>query len=383
MRSETLLDELDANIGIGSSFAGNEQRESRRLSIPGLSTEDIATLRLAGNPVAALASETTSKSYRTLHKCRDATSHSILSSLHSCPRKMLQEKLSANQPDAAVRESIFPNIDFVFGHSVGAGIQAYLAFDQNLPYALYATFVSWRFNFDLGREDYNTRKKKSIERAVIAVEMFASWWSANMESEWELVYLSDGRPAVELSFCIDFGKIKYFGHIDLLLRNKRTGKIAVGENKTTGFSNVHEAAYKNSGQALGYSVALDAIFGEETDYDVLYYAYSAPGEEWHFFPFAKTAAMKMEWIQDRLIDAGHLQQYFELKHFPKNGGSCLQFNRPCSFFGTCDLVDKAAVDKLPRTEELREEVGEEYPVDFFLRLEDVVGRQTKGMVEES
>lgn len=363
MRSEDILDLLDTAGDIGSGA-----KSSGKLPIPGLSREVIESLKLQGNPVAALAGETTDKSYVTLHRHANVTSNSILQSLHSCARRFILEKMQANNRNRSGVERPL-NIDFVFGHAVGSGAAAYLAFDRNLPYALYATFLSWYGNFDLGKEDYNARKKKTIERAVIATEIFAHWWEVSL-GEWEIYRLPSGRPAVELSFCIDLGKTKYFGHIDLVLRNTRTGRIAIGENKTTGYSNPHPAVYQNSGQAIGYSLVLDQIVPELADYDVLYFAYSAPGEEWHHFPFAKSTAMKLEWIQDRLIDAGHIEQYFKLEHFPKNGGSCFQFNRPCQFFGECDLVDKEQLRNLPV-------LGSEqdYPVDFYYNIGELVENQ--------
>jgi hypothetical protein len=361
-----LLDtEIDA---IGS---GNGRQITGRIPIPGLSHEDIESLKVQGNPVAALAIETTDKAYITLHKHKNVVSNSILSSLHSCPRRFIQEKIKANNRELqGLPEQ--PNIDFVFGHSVGAGVQCYLAFDCNIEYGIFAAFLAWRYDFDFGREDYYARKKKTIERALLAVQIFNHWWTANF-SEWEIYRLPDGKPAVELSFCIDFGKYKYFGHIDLILRNKRTGRIAIGENKTTGYSNPHPAVYQNSGQALGYAIVLDKIVGQLADYDVLYYAYSSVGEEWHHFPFAKTTAAKLEWVQDRFIDNGHVEQYFKLQHFPKNGGSCFQFNRPCQFFGDCDIVDRKRMEALP----VLDDVDAGYPVDFCVHVNDIIVQQAE------
>ncbi len=366
MRSEDIFDILDSH---SNSSVDGERSKSGKLPLPGLSIEDIQSLKVQGNPVAAIAGETTDKSYLTLHRHRNVISNSILDSLHACPRYFILEKLKANNT-ATLGIKSAPNVDFVFGHSVGAGIQTYLSFDKNLTYALYAAFLSWNADFSLGHEDYNEKKKKTIERAVIAVEMFSYWWKEHHD-EWEIFCLPDGRPATELSFCINLGKSKYFGHIDLILRNQRTGRIAIGENKTTGFTNPNPALYQNSGQAIGYSLILDKIVGELADYDVLYYAYSAKSEEWHHFPFAKSAALKLEWVQDRLIDTGHLQQYFQLQHFPKNGASCMRFMRPCQYFGECDLVSKDKIAELPSLEG----ETEDYPVDFYFDVQELIERQ--------
>jgi hypothetical protein len=365
MRTETVFDLLDAIPDIGSS---------KRKTLPGLSAADVASLRKCGNNVASLAGETTDKSYRQLARHRNVLSHSILAGFHSCPRRGLLEKIQANI-SAELQVEPAPNLDFVFGHAVGAGAQALFAFDD-LPSALYATFLSWHADFEFGHEDYYKRKNKTIERACIAIEKFRYFRDTELE-DWEIFRLPDGRPAVELSFCIDLGKTKYFGHIDLILKHRRTGRIAIGELKTNGYSNPDEASYRNSGQAIGYSLILDSIVGEDADYDVIYMVYGSVGEEWQLLPFAKSIAMKMEWIQDRLIDSGHLQQYFKLEHFPKNGANCLQFNRRCQFYGTCDLVDKEKMHELPELK-TPEEVSDAYPVDYYFHVDTLIARQTDG-----
>jgi hypothetical protein len=225
--------------------------------------------------------------------------------------------------------------------------------------------------------NYLKRKHKTIEKAVIAVESFKYFWAANLD-EWEIYRLEDGRPAAELSFCINLGKTKYFGHIDLILKNRRTGRIAIGENKTSGYNSPDEAGYRNSGQALGYSLVLDLIVGDLADYDVMYFVYSSTAAEWNYFPFAKSTAMKLEWIQDRLIDTGHMQQYFQLQHFPKNGANCLQFNRRCQFYGSCDLVDKQRMANLPELSSQEEAIAA-YPVDYYFDVQDLIGRQLENV----
>ncbi len=366
MRPEAIFDMLDSEIG-------NDKRVGK-LPLPGLSAEDIATLRANGNPVAALAGETTDKSYRQLSRHRNVLSHSILSGLHSCARRLALEKIQANiAVGAAIPEPV--NIDFVFGHSVGAGVQALFAF-SDISSALYAAFLSWRAPLDLGHEDFLKRKKKSIERACLAVEQFEEFRRSDDLEGWEIYRLPDGRPAIEISFCIDLGKTKYFGHIDLILRNRFTGRIAVGEIKTTGYNSPDAALYQNSGQAIGYSLILDRIVGELADYDVMYFIYSPTGDGWQFLPFAKSASKKLEWIQDRLIDSGHLQQYFKLEHFPQNGASCFQFNRRCQFFGECEIVDKPALRSLPELS-TPEEVEGAYKVDYYFDVQELISNQVE------
>jgi len=363
MRTEDILDAIDAAEDTG--------RRAGRIPLPGLSHEDIQSLKVCGNPVAALAGETTDKEYLQLQQYRNVISNSILSGLHACPRRLINEKTIAF--DNVELTTANTNVDFVYGHSVGAGVQTLFAYER-IDYALYAAFLSWRADWDLGKQEWNYKKKKTIEKAAIAVEMFQVFRAEHLY-EWELYWLPNGKPAIEISFCINLGKTKYFGHIDLILRNKRTGKIAIGEIKTTGFSNPDEATFRNSGQALGYSLILDSIVGVDADYDVMYFTYSTTGQEWHFWPFAKSVAHKLEWIQDRLIDSGHLQQYFQLQHFPKNGASCMQFNRRCQFYGTCDLVNKEKIAALPALDDEHSV----YPVDYYYDVQELINRQTGEM----
>ena len=367
MRSETLLDALDSLGNLGES-----SQQSTRKALPGLSPEDIQSLKASGNKVALLAGETTDKEYAALQRHRNVLSYSILQSMHSCSRRLILEKLQASSREQSGVDRT-PNIDFVFGHAVGAGAQSFLAFNT-MEAALYATFISWYGDFDLGKEDWNKRKKKSLESALLAAEAFTYWFPA-IADDWEIYTLPNGKPAIEISFAIQLQGAWYFGHIDAILRNKRTLRIAVGEFKTSGYSSIDDALYRNSGQAIGYAVVLDAIVGGLADYDVMYFVYSASAQEWNFLPFHKTTASKLEWVQDRLLDAGHLQQYFKLRHFPKNGANCLQFNRRCQFYGECELVDKEKVEDLPTLTEVPEGM-----VDYVLSLDEILARQVEGVI---
>jgi hypothetical protein len=142
MRSEDVLDLLDSIEDTG--------RRTGRIPLPELSAEDIAALKLRGNPVAKIAGDTTDKSYLTLHRHKNVISNSILSSLHACPRRFVLEKMQANSIETQARGEL-PNIDFVFGHSVGAGIQTMLAFDMSLEYGLYAALISWDGAWELSQ----------------------------------------------------------------------------------------------------------------------------------------------------------------------------------------------------------------------------------------
>jgi hypothetical protein len=229
--------------------------------------------------------------------------------------------------------------------------------------ALFNSFMAWNIQFDASIK----KNKKSIWAAAIAVEKFLPIINENLE-EWELAII-DNKPAVELSFSLDCGNgYKHYGHIDVILRNKVTGMVAVIELKTTGLKYAEEAVYANSSQALGYSVILDALFPGLSSYEVFHFIWSSSDREWSAMPFTKTVAHKTEWIKDLLLDHAMLDKYEELRFYPKRGESCYNFFRRCEYFGSCNITPDTELPKLG--------VGTAAElVDFELNLEDIVKAQ--------
>lgn len=300
---------------------------------------------------------TSNKDYHQLVRFGNVTSYSQLLDLHSCPRKILLKKHYADRIDAE------DNIDFAFGHAVGAGVQnLWLTRDMNK--ALFNSFMAWNAPFDFEIR----KKKKSIWEAGMAVEKFLPYIEENME-DWELYTLPNGKPGIELSFALDCGNgYKHYGHIDVVLRNKHTGEIAVIELKTTGLKYAEEAVYANSSQALGYSVILDTLFPGLSSYEVFHFIYSSTDREWTPMPFTKTVAHKSEWIKDLLLDHAMLDTYKRMHFYPKRGESCYNYFRRCEFFGTCNIT--------PDTELLVLGMEEDAEiVDYQLKLADIIEAQ--------
>lgn len=287
----------------------------------------------------ALAGQTTDKDYRRIVAFGNVTSYSQLTTLHECPRAFQLMKADAIS-EGVSDDGPQTNTDFAFGHSVGAGVQTLLA-TGNITAALFAGFVSWKADYFA---DNCTEKRKtptkSIFLAQVAIESFHAMQIAD---EWELYTFEDGTPGVEIAFAVDMENgYQHYGHIDLVLRNRRTGKLAIGELKTTGYKSVDEALYANSSQALSYGVILDAIAPGQNDYEVFYFVYSAPERVWQVLPFTKSLTQKASWIQDILLDHGQIDTYRKLKFFPQRGESCInRFGRRCKYFGICSITDHA------------------------------------------
>lgn len=293
-------------------------------------------------------------------------SYSSLLTLHSCPRQFQLDKLNPKSED---NEST----TFAFGHAVGLGIQ--MCFEgKSEEEIIWAVFKQW--SVDIAQED--EKRAESLWLAIHAVQKFIGMRNAGFLAEWELVY-HDGKPACELSFVIVFPDgFRYRGFVDAVLKHKLTGAIAVLEVKTTGFNDIDEAVYKNSAQAIGYSIVLDAIFPELSSYEVLYLPYKKKAQEYELRPYTKSYLQRALWIQELLLDIETIKMYLNAEVFPMRGENCYSFYRQCKYFGTCTLstqyltkpLDQKTVDKI---------AAEEYSVNLTLMdlLDSQLAKDTK------
>lgn len=303
--------------------------------------------------------DTVNKEYQRLQSYGNVTSYSMLNELHACPRKFQLIKARAASGGASNN-----NVDFAFGHAVGSGIQAWLA-NGDMDSAIFNGMMAWKLPYTAA----NDKSKKSIWEATIAVQKYAEFHREVLD-EWEVWTVPvTGKPAIELSVSVDFENgYKHYVHIDVILQNKRTGQLAVQENKTTSYRAADEALYANSNQALGYAAVVDML-SENTSFETFYCVYSSTQREWQLFPFTKFTSLKAEWIADVRLDHAMLSTYTQVSFFPKRGESCFSYNRRCEFFGTCNLTGNLAELKvLPAADEAER-------VDFAFKVSELIARQ--------
>lgn len=323
-------------------------------------------LDLLDTEVAPLTHTLTTKTnYAELMKLRNVTTYSQLTTFHRCPRKYFLDKHEAlRKTKIRTGMDVQDNVDFAYGHAVGAGAQNFLV-TRNMVKAQFATFMAWNADFS----DSLEKSKKSIWQASYAIERFMSFVLDSELSEWELMHLEDGTPCIEIAYELDTQNgFKHYGHIDLIMRHKRSGRIAIFEIKTHGFKQAEAAIYENSNQALGYSVVLDRMFPGLTHYEVFYLCYSALEDTWEFLPFGHTIHSKAEYLTDLVCDHSHILQYEAQGVFPKRGESCYDFRRRCKYFGECNMVPSI---ELP----LLEVGGEAEKVNFKYTLSEVINIQ--------
>ncbi len=258
-------------------------------------------------------------------------SYSSLLTLHSCPRKFQLYRLRTQHKTA---EALKTTITFAFGHVVGDGIQKVfqgLSEDE----IIWDMFLGWHTP---NLWDADEKACKSFPEAVLAIKKLIALRQQGFLADYEVVEFR-GKPACELSFRISFpGSFSYRGHVDAVLREKSSGKVVVLEVKTTGVSgSVNPATYKNSAQAIGYSIVLDKIFPALSSYEVLYLVYHTKTRDYEPLPFTKNYLQRALWIRELLLDLDIIGLYEEAGVYPMRGESCVSFGRDCEYLNTCAL----------------------------------------------
>ncbi len=244
---------------------------------------------------------------------------------------MLEKATAADKGDEQT-----DNPDFLYGHAVGAGIQSFIAFGDR-DRAMMDCFLAWDGDLEIQKE----KSKKSIWYALLATDKFI-FMQHSILPGWEIATFK-GKPAVELAFKLDLGNGYYYlGHIDLILYHLIQKKYMILELKTTSFTSVSEATYKNSAQALGYSLILDRLVtksGEDAvaSYTVLYLVYKTGSQEFEALPFLKTRSQRASFLIELAMDCTMLDFYKENNYYPARGESCYSYFRECEFFGICNL----------------------------------------------
>lgn len=304
-------------------------------------------------------------------------SYSFISELHRCPRKFQLTRLRALEDERDPQADINQNLTFAFGHSVGEGIQ-YILEGSSEDETIWKMFIA--FHADLS--DRNDKQVKSFYHAVAAIQRFIYMRESGFLDGYELVYW-EGKPATELSFIIEFPDgFKMRGSVDAVLRHIETGKVLVLEGKTDS-QQLNVAKYKNSSQAVGYSVVLDVIFPELSSYEVLYLVYMTKEMNYEQLRFIKSHTQKALWIQELLLDIEMIKLYEITGVYPMYGHSCFDFYRECEFLSSCNLSTKYLTNK--QTESDIGETNSTYKGEYSIKLSimDLIeGQLVKNNIEE-
>jgi len=295
-------------------------------------------------------------------------SHSSRTTLHVCPRKYQLYRLSSQTIALADEKEVEQGVTFAYGSAVGVGVASVLE-GKSEDQVLLDTFLEW----DVDLLDENMRQKKSFWLALFAVQKFLAMREGDFLEDYELVHYN-GKPAVELAFQILLPDgFRYRGFVDAVLRHKVTGEIMVLECKTTS-STAQPATYKNSGQAVGYSVVLDVMFPELSSYTVLYLVYESKSYAYKQLPFQKSLLQRALWLQELLIDTQIISLYESYETYPLHGESCYSFFRDCEYLSLCTL-DTENLTK-PLTQGLLDKIELDSKVyEFTVSFDELVQTQ--------
>lgn len=261
-------------------------------------------------------------------------SYSSLLTLHACPRKFQLEKLNSISDQS---ENISDSVTYAYGHVVGLGLQCVLE-GKSRDATIYNMFNMW--TPQLLAE--NEKQKKSIFHAIYAVDKFTAMREQGYLEGYSLASY-EGKPACELSFTIALPNgFLYRGFVDAVLVHEETGNVIVLEVKTSSATSINSATYKNSAQAIGYSIVLDSLFPALSSYEVIYLVYSTKSFEYTTLPFTKSYLQRARWIQELLLDVDIITMYEQRELYPMRGESCYDYYRECSYMNLCQM----STDKL-------------------------------------
>lgn len=303
-------------------------------------------------------------------------SHSSRTTLHKCPRKYQLYRLSSREITLQKEVADNQSVTFAYGHAVGVGMQATLE-GKSSDRVLLETFLAWSTDLLLD----NPKQHKSFWLAVWAVNKFLTVRESGVLKDYDLVYW-EGKPAIELGFQIMLpNNYVYRGFLDAALQHRYDGTVMVLESKTSS-SIANPATFKNSGQALGYSVVLDKLFPALSSYKVLYLVYETKSLEYKALEFTKSLLQRALWLQELLIDTQIIDLYASYDTFPTHGESCFDFFRECEYLGMCHM-ETANLTK-PLTQLVLDKIAEDSSsYTFTIPFEDLVAGQIDKAAIES
>jgi hypothetical protein len=264
-------------------------------------------------------------------------SYSRLQTLRTCPRMFLCRELQG-------QGQYEPTLDTAYGHSFAAAIQE-LFRSGSLARAFLAALEAWDYAYFT--DPWGKKHTKSYWYCIMSIRQ---WYNTTWPqySERYKIATFNGKPAIELFVYVAVGTgYNYQIHIDLILEDIESGAVVVAEIKTSGMTQ-QRANWENSLQTLGYFTAAKAIAiqeGKTIHPDILYIVQQVgkigdadEGNGFFNFEFAKPPTAVSDFMMDLASQTAILEIFIENGFFPKHGHNCVQYGKPCKYFGTCDSL---------------------------------------------
>jgi hypothetical protein len=147
------------------------------------------------------------------------------------------------------------------------------------------------------------------------------------------------------------------------------------EVKTTSSNTVSAATYKNSAQAIGYSIVLDSLFPELSSYEVQYLIYKTKSTDYEAMVFQKSYLDRALWIRTLLLDIETIKMYENANIYPMRGQSCNDFYRECEYFGICTLATEKIVAPLTAEETQLIQKRNDTEFEVVVTIQDLIDAQ--------
>ena len=243
--------------------------------------------------------------------------YSVLELLKTCPRKY------SFQAVQILSKTNSKYVTTEFGNAFHAGVQC-LWKTGSLEKAFIEAFVTWQLPLTEATKD------RSIWHVLNALILYKPQYDSLIEEGWEYV---EHEPRG----CITFpNNYNYYLHIDLILKNKFSGKYRIQEFKTTGL--YARELYQHSNQVYGYAllyITCNKIPLEMTELE--YVVFSTGTRAFHVLPLEFSQELCMQFLMNTLSDCEVLELYHNNKYYPTNAGGCRKYNTPCSLLDTCTV----------------------------------------------
>lgn len=268
----------------------------------------------------------------------DGTSLELAS---TCLRKYYYSIIASIEPR---RKSV----DLIFGGIYARALECfylYRAEGSSIDEALHsvvreALIASWDYDrseplsFDTStRASAAGKTRANLIRSIIwYVDEFGDESSSGITT----YHLASGKPAVELSFALEFtDDILYCGHLDRVV--EYGGHKYWMDQKTTGttISHYYFESFKPNNQFLGYTWAGQTILGSPVKGGIIDAAQIAVGfTRFERAPITYTQAQIEEWHDSALYHISQARQATQAQRFPMNLASCGNYGG-CPFRPLC------------------------------------------------
>jgi hypothetical protein len=295
-------------------------------------------------------------------------SYSSLLSFHACPRKYELYKLKSNTTD--IEADISSDVTFATGHTIGHGLGLVFLGTASEDQIIWEMFLRWEPDLLEG----NLKQNKSFWLCVIAIQKLIAMRDSGFLKDWEVVTY-ESKPAIELSFLIKFSDgFVYRGFVDCVLRNTKTGAVMVLECKTSSAYELSASSYKNSAQAIGYSIVLDAIFPDLSSYKVQYLIYRTKQMLYEPMEFTKSFLDRALWLKEIMLDIETMRMYSQAGVYPMRGESCRAYGRDCEYFNLCTMSNTHLTKEL--NEETENKIAKENATyQIQVGIQDLIAAQ--------